>query len=211
MSNSGLINGVNPYGRGTYQVPAHSYFNAVLDLQDEKAAGTEPVDLGSAKLFARITTSEEDILIGSLISAARVSVEKYLNVCCIQREFTVVLNNSLGGIFFPYGPFTQAQIDGMVLKDAQGNVIDPSNVIISGVQWPQLISPCYDRITATYTSGYLAASFIPQQIITAIKMQVTYMYRNRGDFDPVSRSGFAVVQGLSPYAVAEIRQLRRSI
>ncbi len=209
---SGLINGVPPNNWAqTYRVPAHSYFNAVLDLQDEKAAGTEPVDLGAAKLFARITTSVEDILISSLISAARATVEKYLNVCCIQREFTVVLNNSLGGIFLPYGPFTQAQLDAIVLKDWEGNVIDSSNVIISGVTWPQLMSPCYDRITATYTSGYAAAAFIPQQIITAIKMQVTYMYRNRGDYTERSRSGFAVVEGLSPDAVGLIRQLRRSI
>lgn len=189
----------------TYTVPETAYFNGVMDLVDEEDDGTltEPVTLDPQKLFTRITTTVENTLVQQFITASRQAIEKFLNVYLIQREITVRLNNPLGGIYFPYGP---VDVSTIVLTDYNGNTIEAANYKIVGTTWPQLLWPQACGITATYMAGYIDC---PVSIKTALEQEVTYLYRNRGEVDPIVRTGVVQI-GLSSVAKSILTPLKRT-
>jgi Phage gp6-like head-tail connector protein len=67
-------------------------------------AASEPVSLNDAKLFCRVSNTEEDALIGGLITAARKHAEDITGRCLAQRQFVLVLdrfNHLHGETFWP--------------------------------------------------------------------------------------------------------------
>ena len=56
-----------------------------MDVIDLSQPAIEPVSLETAKLFLRITHSDEDALIGDMIRAARERIETYICSSLIER------------------------------------------------------------------------------------------------------------------------------
>lgn len=152
-------------------------YNAVLDIVFEDAEDmTEPVTKADVKAYCKINTgTAEDSILDMLITAAREQCEDYTGLSIIQRTVQVVLNNSNGGIFLPYGPVILPITS---IKDVDDNAIETDNYTISGTQFPQLISPTDKNITLVYDAGYL---IVPERIKLAVLQQVFYLYNNRGE------------------------------
>lgn len=163
---------------------------------------TEPVTVTEFKDYAKIDTgSLEDTIIGGMITTAREQCEDYLGVSIINRTVTAILNNSCGGIFLPYCPF----ITLISIEDSDGNAIDTANYTISGMLFPQLISPWDDRIKLSYAAGY---GIPPQKIKSAILQQTFFLYENRGE-NPLIYRGVETDITMSPQAKATLQRLRR--
>lgn len=145
-------------------------YNAILSVDFTNVSATEPVTINDAKLYCKIDDliTFDDPLISQLIIAAREVIEAYTNEALTTRTVTAIMCNLCGNVYLPYSPVTSA----VILSNASGEVLGGKNAYIK--------TPITDYITATYTAGY-TASTLPKKYIEAIKMQVAYMYENRGD------------------------------
>jgi len=96
--------------------------------------------------------------------AARIACEFYANLSLINRTVTAKIKNRLGDFTPPYGP----------LK-AITSATDSDGSAISDFDFDKAY---YGKITVVYTAGYTT---IPENLKTAVKNQIAWMYENRGD------------------------------
>ena len=140
-------------------------YNAVLNAPVFSAEDTtEPVTLQEAKDWCRIDVTDDDSLITSLITAARIMCEHYANLSFINRTVTAKIKNGLGCFNPPYGPLKEITS----AKDSDG-------VDIADFDFDCAYS---GKITVVYTAGYEA---LPLNLKTAILNQISFLYENRGD------------------------------
>lgn len=145
-------------------------FNAVLDVSFS-SEGSEPVTTTEAKNFCRIDVTDDDTLIGSIITAARQVCENYSGISFITRTITATLQNSCGNIYLPYGPVSTISS----YLDRDGNAINDPKVY--GEKFKFIQYPTDDYLKVTYSAGY---STIPPNLKTALLNQIQWMYDNRG-------------------------------
>ena len=67
---------------------------------------SEPVSIDEAKDWCKIDGCDDDKLILSLITAARIICENHSNLSFIKKTITAKIKNGLGGIVLPFGPVT---------------------------------------------------------------------------------------------------------
>ena len=164
-------------------------YNSVIDVQDNTTGTiTEPVTLAECKAYMRLSNTDEDTLISSLIKAARELIEKYTGLSLIRKTQKIIVNNSLGNIAVPYGPYVDADItatgtDVIVKKRNKRIVIE---------------SPLTDSLELTCIGGYTSAT-IPEALKTAIKEQVNYMFMQRDNIIPVKGLGDKAKQYAAPF------------
>jgi hypothetical protein len=140
-------------------------YNAVISASFEYGETVaEPVTLQEAKDWCRIDVPDDDALITSLITGARIICENYSGLSFVTKTVTAVLVNGLGNIDLPYGPVagavTYTEIDGTAIT---GYDISDGRL---------------DRFKASYTAGY---GTLPQNLKTALLNQIAWMNQNRGD------------------------------
>jgi len=159
-------------------------YNAVLSTPIFSAESTtEPVTLQEVKDWCRIDVTDDDTLITSLITAARIMCENYANLSFIKRTVTAKIKNGLGGFVAPYGPVIS-------ITSAK----DSDNADIADFDFDN----AYDgRITVVYEAGYEA---LPQNLKTAVLNQISFLYENRGDI--------RLQSGLSEEAKLILNQVR---
>ena len=139
-------------------------YNAVLSASFSAEATTEPVTLQEAKDWCKIDVSDDDSLITSLITAARIMCENYANLSFVNCTVTAKIKNGLGGFNPPYGPLKEITS----AKDSDGNDIDDFDFDNS----------YSGNVTVIYTAGYTA---LPENLKTAVLNQIAFLYQNRGD------------------------------
>ena len=152
-------------------------YNQLLDLTDVESSGEvldEPVTLDEAKNFCKIdiNESEENALIQSLITAARLMCEEYSNIGFVKRPVIAVLNNGNGGAFLPLGPIGTI----VSVEDMEGNTIPEENYKLSGSLWKQLIYPRLHNIVISYYAGH---EVLPENLKTALLNAIYFLYDNR--------------------------------
>jgi hypothetical protein len=167
-------------------------YNQQLDISwiEPSNGFTEPVTLEETKLFCKIDFDDDDVLIESLITAAREMCEDYSNIGFVNREITAVINNGNGGFYLSLGPVTSELITGF---DDEDNEVE---LKISGSKFKQIITPTLHRMTVEYTAGYEVLS---QQLKTALLNAVFYLYDNRAQ----------AVDNIGPIAQMILNPLRR--
>jgi uncharacterized phiE125 gp8 family phage protein len=155
---------------------------------------TEPVTLADAKAWCKVDDGiDDDALITSLVKVARLQLEKYTGISLVTTTIKAVVTNLLGNISLPYGPYVST----FTLKDSEGTTIDATGYTLTPGDYPQLVEPCYSNMTAEYSAGFTTC---PDEIKTAVKMQVAFLYENRGD---------GKQSGISPAAAALVDPLKR--
>lgn len=175
-----------------------SNFNAVLDCKFESES-SEPVTLEEVKLWLRIDSdlTEDDTLLTALITAARVQCENATGVSFVPKTVTAIVNNSCGNIFLPYCPLIHGSSEDITLTDIDGNAVENQ---IGGNDYPFIISPVSTYLKAVYSAGY---EYLPEDLKTALKMQIGYLYENRGDLNDKA--------SISPVAKTILNQYDRRI
>lgn len=166
--------------------------NLVLDCDFSDESDTEPVTVTEAKNYMRVDVTDDDTLIGELITAARQQLEKYLNISLIERTVIATLENGLGNIRLPYCPFVELTS----VKDEDDN--DITDYTLHGSTFKWICTPSNCRFISEYTAGY-AAEDLPKYFKTGILKQVSNLYENRGDAEQSEQLAPDVIKLLKPH------------
>lgn len=156
------------------------------DITYESGTATEPVTLTEVKNYIRLegfvdddespaeSLSDfdfDDNLLRDMIKAARETVEEACGLSLVPKTIEAMITNLCGGQEIKYGPVNSVTS----LVDENSNALTP---VVTGVQWKQLKSPCYENMKITYEAGYTT---VPAPIKIDLLRLICYMYLNRGD------------------------------
>lgn len=155
-------------------------YNAVLDFHVITDLATEPVTLTEVKRHLNMqfdtagayTFDDDDTYLTGLIKECRQRLEKYTGVSFGEKECRAIIRNDLGGQELPYGPIQSASC----ALDASGD--DLGCTELRGILFKWLDSPKGSYIDISYTAGY---ENLPDDLKRAIKEEVAYRYKFRGD------------------------------
>jgi hypothetical protein len=153
-----------------------SFYNYLVDYSlVDNGTITEPVTLAEAKNYCRVSTNADDDLITDLITQSREAIEKATGLCLTSKNVTIWFNNPAGNIQMPFGPMNSTTFK---LYDTNtGNEILAANYFLTGDKYPSLEFPIWNKLKATYTSGFTT---VPKDLKVAILDQIDFDYENRG-------------------------------
>ena len=162
---------------------------------------TEPVTLAEAKLHLRVDGTDEDALIGGLISAAREACEDRIEGTVPVTSWKLTLDTFTDAIKLPRGPV--ASVASVKYLDANGveQTLSPADYLVDTVSTPGYIVPAYgkewpttrDQINAV-TVDYTAGNATPTHALKAwMLLAIGEMYANReaSSERPAVAHGFA--------------------
>lgn len=155
----------------------------------------EPVSLAEAKAFLRVDGEDDNAFITALIAAAREAVENFtgralmpqtwrLNLCewptCsrIIRLDRSPLATVTSVKYYPADGTAQATLDAgayQVLTDPLPGFI----ALKSTETWPALFDRP-DAVEIVFTAGHATALLVPQLLRSAMLLQLSHLYENRG-------------------------------
>lgn len=155
---------------------------------------TEPVSVDDVKLHARVVSTAEDTLIGTLRITIRQQCELYLRRSLITQTRLLVLEDLDAETEIPYGPIQS--ITSVKYKDADGNLqtwassnytlfktntVESKLIAKSSATWPTTTSESDpERWQITYVAGYGDdAADVPEAIRTGITIGVSYLFDRR--------------------------------
>ena len=152
----------------------------------------EPITLDDAKSFLRVDGTEEDILISSLITSARIHVEILLEKRLITQSWSLLLDRfpDKEQIELPLSPLQS--VDQIQLFDVNSvattmnandyevdHISTPPRLVRKNQNWPQP-GKTVNGIEIIMSVGYgNAVEDIPEPIRQAIRLLVTHWYENR--------------------------------
>jgi len=181
--------------------------------------GLEPVSLAEAKAHCRVDHDDEDTLIQSLITAARVHLETGAAAALISQQWRLVRDAwPEGGVVrLPLAPLIS--IDEVTVRDADGaaEAVDPQDYFVDalsdpprlvrerGAGWPQPLQ-VVNGIEVLFTAGFgPAADDVPQPLRQAVLLLAAHWYETR---EPVSPDGAGVIPLTVEALVAPYRRAR---
>jgi uncharacterized phiE125 gp8 family phage protein len=176
---------------------------------------TEPVTVSEAKEYLRITGTDDDPLIASLIQAARVKAELFTERAFISQTWQYTRDGTFRRSIFtlPYPPLqTITTLNHYAADDAE-TTMDASNYSVDAISapgrvylndtfsWPSDLRK-FNSIIVTYVAGYgLLQSDVPEPIRLAIKLMTCEWFENRGEAQSISDQSQKL---LWPYRVLSV-------
>ncbi len=172
----------------------------------------EPITLGDEKLHARLDASDEDVLIESYVTAARVYAERYTGRAFITQTWNLKLDDfpaqrsdtigwrMLGNpIFLPNPPLSSVVSITYIDDDGTTQTWASSNYDVDTDSEPGRVALAFDKtypstrgdihaVTVQFIAGYGNASTVPDPLKEAIRQLVLDMYENREARTPVRMS-----------------------
>ena len=152
---------------------------------------TDPVTVTEAKSHMRVDTSDDDTLIGGLITGATLYAQTYTNRAFVTQTLELRIDSfPATEIRLPRSPsqsitsIVYVDTDGATQTWASSNYVIDSNSKPArlrpdfNVDWPS-VREQMDAATITLVAGYGAASDVPEGIKLAIKHLVAHWYENR--------------------------------
>lgn len=153
------------------------------------------VTLANVKEHLRVTTTNEDTVIGAYRAAAIAYVEKYTGHVLVQREVTDAFAAWGDYLTLRHQPIT---VDDptptltVTYLDTEGDEIEYESRVIRDQTYPWTIYPPYGddfptladngTITVTYTAGY-AAGQVPDELNAAVLLLCGHWHANRAAVD----------------------------
>lgn len=151
----------------------------------------EPLTLAEAKLHLRVTSTNEDALITSLIQAARERCEDVTMRSLVTRTVDAYLDAwpESGVVNLPYPPV--ASIVSVKYTDSTGtqNTMNALDYYLAqgygrlalgyGKTWPVAELQPVEAIVVRYTAGYGAASAVPAWVKHAMRLLIAHWYIHR--------------------------------
>lgn len=161
-----------------------------MSLIENTAPAEEPVTRAEAALWMRYTGTAQNDVIDSLITAARRYVEAWTGRTLVTTTWDFYTNQLCDSINLPTGnAIAISSITYEDLDDATQTLsstlyeLDNKSVINTVYRIPNQTYPTVldkpNSVKITFTAGYGAASAVPEDIKTAIKMMVATCFENR--------------------------------
>ena len=154
-------------------------------------ATVEPVSLTDAKHHLRVSGSDDDNYITSVITAARQVAEDYTGRAFITQTWTLEQDTFPSVFYLPRPPligvthikYTDTAGSSQTVSSDDYDVFttnEPGEVREAyGAAWPTSRGD-HNNVIATYTAGYgAAASNVPQAIVQAVLLILGHLYENR--------------------------------
>jgi len=154
---------------------------------------SEPVSLVEMKAYLRIDDSNEEALITSLITAARLHVETHLSIATLTQSWSIFLDDwpSSSQVEIPISPLISVDLVNLYDEAGAATLLDAENYYIeTASRVPRLVRtgtgiwPKPERkasgIEMQITVGYgPAADDVPQNLRQAIMILVAHWFENR--------------------------------
>lgn len=153
---------------------------------------TEPISLAEAKAQCRVSIDEDDMLIASLITAAREAVETIMRMGLSDQTYDMYLNSWWSGdLLLPMPPLQSVtsikytDIDGAETTWSSGNYYVstaqiPGRVVLkTNISFPTVELKEVDAIVIRFVSGYADSGDMPQLLKRAMLLIVGHLYENR--------------------------------
>lgn len=142
---------------------------------------SEPISVSEAAVFLRLDGTSpipDEALITSIITAARLAAENYLNRTIMERSRVLTLDFFTTVIELPYGDVSD--IVSIEYVDTDGADQTVAEYVLSenrltaayGEEWPSTRAQL-GAVTITYTAGYTA---VPENITQAMYLMIADMY-----------------------------------
>ena len=186
-----------------------------MPLQLVTPPAGEPVSLAEAKQHLRVDGGDDDLLIGSLITAARQAAETKTGRQLITARWKLVLDafpgpslmQSVNGASFSLPGhailLAKCPVQAVVsieymdmngatqVMPAGDYVLDvacePARITpVFGKTWPPTL-PQMGAVSVTFNAGYGAASAVPEGLKSWIKLRVGSLYGHREEMSVLSR------------------------
>jgi len=176
-------------------------------LRVVSTVGTAACSFG-VSIVKNAPTGADDTLITSLIKTARSYCEKFQNRAYITQSWELWLDEfpRNGQLQIPLPPLIS--IDSIKYYDVDDNeypfadtnyFVDVKNepgwiVLNSSISWPSTTLRPANGVCVTFTCGYGAASDVPEDVKSAMKLIIGHLYKNREavDTDNLKELPFAV-------------------
>ncbi|MCX7973745.1 MAG: head-tail connector protein [Candidatus Aminicenantes bacterium] len=150
------------------------------------------VSLEEAKAYLKVDTTDDDMLIASLISVAEATIEKFTGRKLLTSEFAYMLDMAGDIILIPYSPLQE--ITKIETVASSGAVTDVSSEIYEvdisrdqvgrirlkpGNSWPD--HRCFASFIIRGRAGYGdTPDKVPSPLKVAILVALAILYENRG-------------------------------
>ena len=151
---------------------------------------TEPVTNAEADLWIRYTGSLQDNVIDALITAARLDVESWTNRTLVTTTYEYYTSDLCEEIQIPTS--TVQSIASITYIDSNGDTqtlssalytLDNISIINTVFRTPNQSYPAVqiqpNAVKITLDAGYGAASAVPENLKTVIKMRVAELFEHR--------------------------------
>lgn len=170
------------------------------------APATPPLTTSEAKEFLRVDNSADDALIEALVMAATNQGEKYTNRVFIERTITGFFSGFDFSQFerYPFITLRRAPLGvinsiKVMLNDALEDIPSADYQLKKSSGFARilfLVSISADDVPypveVGFDIGYGKPGEVPDDIKTAIKQHVLFLYENRGDVQPEGGKGIPV-------------------
>jgi uncharacterized phiE125 gp8 family phage protein len=165
----------------------------IYALKNKTPPASEPITLDEAKEHLRVDGPEEDLIISSLVKAAREWCESFSGRSYVTQTWEIVLDDfpaedyiklsrpplqSVTSIKY-YGTdnteYTMTATDYFVdIKSEPGRV-----ALAYGESWPSTTLRPINGVIITYDAGYGDSTLVPDKIKAAIKLVLGHLYVHR--------------------------------
>lgn len=161
-----------------------------MSLTLSSGPATEPVTTAEAKTHLRVTDSNSDTYIDTLIATARLACERETNRAFITQTWVLRLDSFPDVIRLRKCPvisvssiaYVDSNGDSQTLSSSLYQVdtsTEPARIIPAyGQTWPTTRSQI-NAVTVTFTCGYGGASSVPVAIKHAIKLLISHWFEVR--------------------------------
>ena len=155
--------------------------------------GVEPIDLTTAKKWLKVTFTDDDSVITSLITVCRQTIEDYCSISLRGKTINYIVdlapanNRSCIEFELPYGPaiITDGDLSGIIVKRHDNNgsnsfqpIVLDTDYTIDGLEFYKFKTLIPGRYSFQYDAGY---SVVPEKLKSAILNEIAHRYENRGD------------------------------
>jgi len=150
----------------------------------------EPLSISDVKEHLNITSTDDDAYLRSLITVARVQVEKITNRAMLTQTWDLWLDSFPSKFTLPYAPLQS--VTSITYTDTNGDSQtvtssvytadtneEPAEVFLAYQQtWPST-RDIPNAVKIRFIAGYTSASLIPMPLKHAIYLMIGHMYENR--------------------------------
>tara|TARA_Y100000310_G_scaffold260344_1_gene269225 strand:- start:69 stop:644 length:576 start_codon:yes stop_codon:yes gene_type:complete len=152
---------------------------------------TDPVTVAEAKSHMRVDTSDDDTLIGGLVTGATLYAQTYTGRAFVTQTLELRIDEfPTTEIRLPKSPSQSVTSIQYVDTDGDTQTWSSGDYVVDVNSKPARVRPAVDEdwpnarvqmdaVTVTFVAGYGAASDVPEGIKLAIKHLVAHWYENR--------------------------------
>jgi len=172
------------------RIPFNSLKKSLVEIT---APATDTITLAEAKDQIKVEISDDDTIVGTLITAVRIFAERDMNLSFVDTIWDMKLDYFPHEIRFPRSPLSS--VTSIKYNDENGVeqtlattefTVDsdslPGRVVeAEGKQWPTTQNEI-NAVTIRFVAGYGGIADVPEDIKAMMKLLFAYWYENREAF-----------------------------